>query len=42
MRPQILERKLHKRPPDEELYKTYNAFQLCEDASIAVVQTAKW
>ena len=36
MRPQILERKLHKIPPDEGLYKTYNTFQLCEHASTAV------
>ena len=41
MRPQILERKLHEIPPDEGLYKTYNAFQLCEHASIAVEDSQK-
>ena len=42
MRPQILERKLHKIPPDEGLYKTYNTFQLCEHASIAVEDGKKY
>ena len=36
MKPQILECKLREIPPDEILYKTYNAFQLCEHASVAV------
>ena len=33
LRPQILECKLREIPPDEGLYTTYNAFQLCEHAS---------
>ena len=36
MRPQILECKLCEILPDEGLYTTYNAFQLCEHASIGV------
>ena len=36
MKPQILECKLCEIPPDEGLYKTYNTFQLCEHASVAV------